>query len=443
VTREEIIAANPIVDFVRSRGHELRSAAKNFATNGCPVTVHKKTWHRPVSIDVNKQCWFCNDCKVGGTVIDWVMRERGCNAAQAMRELGGGGNEGEPRGKIVCAHDYTDELGELISQAVRLDPKDFYQRRPDGKGGWVNNTRGVRRVLYRLPEVIAAPTVCVAEGEKDCDNLEKLGFVATTNPLGAGKWRDEYSETLRGKDVIVFGDVGDNNGDGERHTQRVIESLIGKARSIKHVVLPDGFHDVSDYIASLPVETARAQIAKLIKNSPEIQPETATTEAQIPPYVPPPLDLLPSLLQKFVRVGAVANDVDTSFVFLPLLSELGACIGISRSVRIKEGWIQPPILWTSVVAPSGDGKGPGMDTAIRPQLRREMEFKHENDRKKEKYEKELAAWEATDKKKRLTARPEKPTEQVCWMDDATSEAVARRLNENARGLKGVLGSRGD
>ena len=51
-----------------------------------------------------------------------------------------------------------------------------------------------------LPEVIAAQTIFVAEGEKDADNLRALGFTATTNPLGAEKWRDEYSETLRGQD---------------------------------------------------------------------------------------------------------------------------------------------------------------------------------------------------------------------------------------------------
>ena len=122
----------------------------------------------------------------------------------------GGGNNSSP--ELVATYDYTDESGNLLYQTCRYQPKDFRQRRPDGKGGWINNLQGVRRVLYRLPEVLKAQTVCVAEGEKDCDNLEKLGFVATTNPLGAGKWRDEYSETLRGKDVVVFGDVGDDDG---------------------------------------------------------------------------------------------------------------------------------------------------------------------------------------------------------------------------------------
>ena len=147
---------------------------------------------------------------------DWVMIERNVTAADAMRILGGGNNSSP---ELVATYDYTDESGNLLYQTCRYQPKDFRQRRPDGKGGWINNLQGVRRVLYRLPEVLKAQTVCVPEGEKDCDNLAKFGFVATTNPLGAGKWRDEYSETLRGKDVIVFGDVGDDDGAGEKHTQ--------------------------------------------------------------------------------------------------------------------------------------------------------------------------------------------------------------------------------
>jgi hypothetical protein len=245
------------------------------------VTEHKKKWHRPVGIDVKKQLWFCNDCKLGGTVIDWVMREKGCDAAQAIRELGGGGNDKEERGQIVCAYDYTDEGGKVIFQICRKDPKsDFPVRRPDGRGNWIWNVQGVSRVLYRLPEVLKAQTVCVAEGEKDCDNLVKLGFVATTNPFGAGKWRDEYSETLRGKDVVVFGDVGDNDGAGERHTKQVIESLAGKAKSIKRVKLPDGFHDVSDYIASLPHETAGDTIRKLIDETPKVETRSAADDEQ-------------------------------------------------------------------------------------------------------------------------------------------------------------------
>ena len=69
MSREEIMSANPIADFVRSRGHELKTAGENFVTSGCPVTEHKRG-HRPVMIYSKTQSWNCHDCKVGGTVID-------------------------------------------------------------------------------------------------------------------------------------------------------------------------------------------------------------------------------------------------------------------------------------------------------------------------------------------------------------------------------------
>ncbi len=69
------------------------------------------------------------------------------------------------RAEIVAEYDYTDEKGVLLSQAVRLEPKGFRQRRPDGQGGWTWNMNGVRRVLYRLPDLQGQQTVFVVEGE--------------------------------------------------------------------------------------------------------------------------------------------------------------------------------------------------------------------------------------------------------------------------------------
>jgi P4 family phage/plasmid primase-like protien len=271
MSRDEILAANPIAEFLRSRGHELKPAGKNFVTSGCPVTQHKRG-HRPVTIDVAKEIWHCNDCDVGGSVIDWIKHAKNVTTAEAMRELGGGRNDEKPRGKIVCVHDYTDEHGKLLFQVCRFHPKDFKARRgpfdPECKRG----IKGVQRVLYRLAEVIPAQSVCITEGEKNADDLAKLGFVATTNPFGAGKWRDEYSDTLRGKDVVVFGDIGDADRKGERHTQTVLPSLSGKVRSLKHAIQPDGFHDVSDWIVSLPKDKARQAVEKLIEETPLWQP---------------------------------------------------------------------------------------------------------------------------------------------------------------------------
>jgi len=99
----------------------------------------------------------------------------------------------------VRAYDYVSEADELLFQVVRFEPKDFRQRRPDRKGGWIWNLDGARRVLYRLPDVIEAlasdRAVFIVEGEKDADALWRLGIPATCNAGGAGngKWRASYS----------------------------------------------------------------------------------------------------------------------------------------------------------------------------------------------------------------------------------------------------------
>jgi hypothetical protein len=76
-------------------------------------------------------------------------------------------------GRILATYDYRDEKGVLLFEVVRLgNPKDFRQRRPDpaAKDGWNWRLGDIRRVLYRLPELLAAnpaEPVFVTEGEKD------------------------------------------------------------------------------------------------------------------------------------------------------------------------------------------------------------------------------------------------------------------------------------
>jgi hypothetical protein len=84
--------------------------------------------------------------------------------------------------RIIKTYDYTDEAGTAIYQVCRLDPKDFRQRRPDGNGGWIWKLGDVRRVLYKLPELLQFPhaTVFICEGEKDADRVASLKHCATT-----------------------------------------------------------------------------------------------------------------------------------------------------------------------------------------------------------------------------------------------------------------------
>lgn len=150
-----------------------------------------------------------------------------------------------------ATYDYCDEKGNLLFQVVRFDPKDFRQRRPDGNGGWIWNLDGVRRVPYRLGDVIrgveAGRPIYVVEGEKDADALAALGLVATTNPGGAGKWLPEFNVHLRGADVIV---IADRDDVGRNHARGVARSLEGAAASVEVYEPPAPHKDVSDLLGA-------------------------------------------------------------------------------------------------------------------------------------------------------------------------------------------------
>ena len=153
--------------------------------------------------------------------------------------------------RVLAVYDYSDEKGVLLFQVVRLDTKKFRQRQPDGKGGWSWNLKGVRRVLYRLPELLAADPssmVFICEGEKDADRLTALGLLATTNPGGAGKWRAEYNDSLRGRQVCL---LPDNDEPGRKHAQEVAKSLHDVAEIVKVVALPGLAEkgDMSEWLA--------------------------------------------------------------------------------------------------------------------------------------------------------------------------------------------------
>jgi 5S rRNA maturation endonuclease (ribonuclease M5) len=161
---------------------------------------------------------------------------------------------------IATTFDYANEDGEVLYQSVKfadgLEPR-FMQRHHNGQGGWKWGIDGIRRILYRLPQLIeavaAGEVVFVVEGEKDADNISELGFAATTNPMGANKWRSEYSEFLRGADVVI---VSDNDAAGRKHVEQVAAFLNGIAKRARKLDIakcwpacPDK-GDVSDWIAA-------------------------------------------------------------------------------------------------------------------------------------------------------------------------------------------------
>lgn len=192
-------------------------------------------------------------------------------------------NNSKPR--MVAGYDYTDETGVLLFQCVRYEPKNFKQRRPDSSkpGEWIWNLKGVDRVLYRMPEVkaalVAGRTIFICEGEKDCDALAAGGFVATCNPMGAGKWLPEHAETLRGAARVVV--IADKDPPGRNHAQSVASSLQDVAKCVKLIELPDGdgriVKDAADWFAA---DGTADELRELVKAAPEFTPASESKPSE-------------------------------------------------------------------------------------------------------------------------------------------------------------------
>ena len=72
--------------------------------------------------------------------------------------------------------------------------------------------------------------IFIVEGEKDADTLAAHGYVATTNPFGAGKWRSQYNSHFSGRHVII---VPDNDEAGRKHAESVKRQLEPIAASVR------------------------------------------------------------------------------------------------------------------------------------------------------------------------------------------------------------------
>lgn len=173
---------------------------------------------------------------------------------------------------------YRNELGKELYKKIRIEPgfdgkkKSFYFERFDEDGKVVKNTKGCRKVLYHLPNVIAAikkkETVFLVEGEKDADKLASYGLTATTAPESL-KWLQEFTETLKGANVVLLYDM-DNTG--RKRKDLLVDELHKHVAKLRVVELPglefreSHGEDISDWLRK---GHTTADLLQIVENTPD------------------------------------------------------------------------------------------------------------------------------------------------------------------------------
>ena len=276
-----------MLELVRNDGVEMHRSGPNHV-GFCPFHVENTP---SFTIHADDQHAHCYGCGWHGDQIAYLQVRRNLdfiaarNLAATTAGLALPSKEiKKSRGKPAAIYDYLDENGKLLHQTLRYDPKRFLQSRPAAPGEyaggkqakrdkqgrwWLWTLHGWRTVLYNLPQILAAlpeAKIYIVEGERDADNLnaaflrEQRITMATTCPMGAGKWRAHYNESLNGRHAVL---VPDFDEPGRLHMQAVGTAIYGIAASVSivnwHELWPErtlqaasAKVDISDYLEAFP-----------------------------------------------------------------------------------------------------------------------------------------------------------------------------------------------
>ena len=429
---------------------DAKQAGKGWSAR-CPAHEDRRA---SLSIGEGEDGWALVKCHAG-CKPDAICAAVGLRVVDLMPTADTLPKPSKPRGngkpRIVAQHEYCDESGNVLFQVVRFDPKDFRQRRPKPGGGWDWSVKGVRVVPYRLPELLAEPTlpIVVAEGEKDCENLTRIGVLATCNAGGAGKWTAEHSAFLRGRRVVV---LADNDEAGRNHAQQVAQSLHNIAESVRIVELPglSGKGDASDWIAAGGTNDELQRLAEAASVwTPDAQPWPEIISFDVLDLPDFPTHVLPSVLRDWVEAESHATQTPSDLAALLALSVCS--VGVARRVVVepRSGWREPINLFTAVLLEPGNRKSAVFADAMkplreleaelieaeRPEVARAQSDRRQDETRLRKLEKTAAEkgdaearHEAGELSAALAEQPE-PTLPRLLVDDATAEKLGIMLAE--------------
>lgn len=464
----------------------------------CPI--HQGTGDN-FAVEMDSGRWFCHSqCGRGGDILSLEMELSGTSFPQAKAEVirmvgrtaespfrGGKTGQGSVGGwQTTRQYLYEDEQGRPVLRVTRRErgagktwEKTFYQESWNGSK-WIGSVQGVRRVPYRLGQVLKANTVYLVEGEKDVETLEALGVAATCNPGGSGSTTlyAEWTGIFAGKDIIV---LPDNDAPGRRHAAGVAGILGGAAASVRVVELPGLAEkgDVSDWTAAGGTAEALRELAAgaepmgpeqladlrvrwgLDKKEPEEEwPEPIPLAGELPPVMAFNAEFLPYSFRDFAVDTADRMQCPIDFVAVALVVCLGGAV--SRRARVQpkaedSGWIVTPNLWGAIVASPGQLKTPTLAAAAKPLRDIEDEARRKHTKQMEDYQRDaeeaelrLSTWRELMKRsmknqkgkekgeENLPTRPpdppKAPTMQRFIVNDATFEALHQTMSENPAGI---------
>lgn len=275
------------IEVLKSDDNSLRVVMEyygvEFKGNQCKCPFHNDK-SPSMSIKGDKYKCFTLSCSVAGDLIDFIKHKEGLNLLDATKKAIEILNK-----DITIEKDKLDNLKEYIEknnqtyyndENFKLDGIYFYKNRNSDpvlvrikyknfetgkkkfsqaniidKGEYYGlDFKGEKaNLIYNMPRVIKGieqnKNIFLVEGEKDADNLNRLGFVATTC-REIHSVTDEELIPLYGSNLII---LGDNDEQGEKHIMNIRKRLLNKVKSFKRLKFNEIYGlgnkaDISDFM---------------------------------------------------------------------------------------------------------------------------------------------------------------------------------------------------
>lgn len=157
---------------------------------------------------------------------------------------------------VAAVYEYRDKSGRLRALNLRYEPKDFRPRYAnvenpnasayDDPAQWSRRKpEGFSMPLYHEDEIARRPgeTVYFTEGEKDADNLARLGYLTSCHKSGGGVIRSGHG-LLNGRQAVIIADADEP---GAKYAEEARGNLTAEGASVTVITPPGRFKDYSEW----------------------------------------------------------------------------------------------------------------------------------------------------------------------------------------------------
>ena len=144
-----------------------------------------------------------------------------------------------------------------------------------------------------------------------------------------------------------------------------------------------------------------------------------------------PLHILPESVQHYITECHNKLNASVDFMAVSYLWLMSVLIGNTLKVKVKNGWIDSPILWISVIGSAGVGKTPDIKLILKPLL----DLNNQEIKRNIKRQKEYNEYKNLSKEdKEVNATLEEPVKTQMIVDDVTMEALIDMHSHNPKSL---------